>query len=262
MPIFWSYSFNLFLLDDGTFLVTLKKASTGFGFKLDPTLSGLDGELTTPLGWPPPHPFTGHTFCISSGQLHFSLLTGRGIVVRDITMDPAKSDGRIQPGDELVEVDGMKLIGLPYLKSLSVVMATSDKVTFRVRRRRGEESTSHVTSPDTPAAGMEKTVTMDTRPGSEREGMAACSIGDTVVDQGEALERGDSSASPEPHKKALVNDSNLTTPMPTQTAPSRLVPMPDEAPVLPLRNPPLDSLDETIGMRGRVCECVQVHACS
>ena len=33
-----------FLLDDGTYLVTMKKGIKGFGFRLDAILSGTDGE--------------------------------------------------------------------------------------------------------------------------------------------------------------------------------------------------------------------------
>ena len=53
-----------------------------------------------------------------------------------ITGDPASSDGRIQPGDQLVEVDGRSLMGLPYLEGVAIIKATSNMAIFRVRTRK------------------------------------------------------------------------------------------------------------------------------
>ena len=53
--------------------------------------------------------------------------------------DPAKSDGRIQHGDELVEVDGKSVVGLSYQDGLAIIKGTAEKATFRVKRRNNTE---------------------------------------------------------------------------------------------------------------------------
>ena len=58
------------------------------------------------------------------------------MIILTITGDPARSDGRIQPGDQLVEVDGRSLVGLPYLEGVAIIKATSNMATFRVRKRK------------------------------------------------------------------------------------------------------------------------------
>ena len=58
------------------------------------------------------------------------------MIILTVPGDPAKSDGRIQPGDQLVEVDGRSLVGLPYLEGVAIIKATSNMATFRVRKRK------------------------------------------------------------------------------------------------------------------------------
>ena len=168
------------------------------------------------------------------------------------------SDGRIQPGDDVVEVDGMKLIGLPYRKSVGIIKATSDKATFRVRRLRRKDDT---TQPNTPAEGMEVMVTMDTPLGNKRdeaqsskpleqEALEGGSTTEKPLEQ-EALEGGSTTESVESPKEALVTDWNVAIPTQALTTPTQ--PMPDEATGLHSRSPPPDHLNESIGMRVHVC---------
>ena len=58
------------------------------------------------------------------------------MIILTVPGDPARSDGRIQPGDQLVEVDGRNLVGLPYLEGVAIIKATSNMATFRVRKRK------------------------------------------------------------------------------------------------------------------------------
>ena len=52
--------------------------------------------------------------------------------------DPAKSDGRIRPGDELIEVGGRSLVGLSYSDGVAIIKAVSGAATFKVRKSKNE----------------------------------------------------------------------------------------------------------------------------
>ena len=85
------------------------------------------------------------------------------MIILTVPGDPARSDGRIQPGDQLVEVDGRSLVGLPYLEGVAIIKATSNMATFRVRKRkegRGDMPSREGDIPsregDTPPLGREK----------------------------------------------------------------------------------------------------------
>ena len=78
-----------------------------------------------------------HITSVFSVVLHTTFpIIGRGMIILTITGDPASSDGREQPGDQLVEVDGRSLVGLPYLEGVAIIKATSNMATFRVRKRK------------------------------------------------------------------------------------------------------------------------------
>ena len=53
-----------------------------------------------------------------------------------VDANPAKSDGRLQHGDELVEVDGQSLIGPSFEECLAIIKATPGRATFNVKKRR------------------------------------------------------------------------------------------------------------------------------
>ena len=83
------------------------------------------------------------------------------MIIHSLAEDPAKSDGRLQPGDELVEVDGRSLVGLPLPEGKAIIKGTSGTATFRVRKR-GGVTTPPATSPtSSTAAGIGGVVAMD-----------------------------------------------------------------------------------------------------
>ena len=57
-------------------------------------------------------------------------------MVDEICHDPARSDGRLQPGDLLVEVDGRSLVGLTYAEGFKILKGTPKMATFRVKKMR------------------------------------------------------------------------------------------------------------------------------
>ena len=57
-------------------------------------------------------------------------------MVDEICGDPAKSDGRLQPGDLLVEVDGRSLVGLTYAEGFKILKGTPKMATFKVKKKR------------------------------------------------------------------------------------------------------------------------------
>ena len=59
------------------------------------------------------------------------------MVLEELIDDPARSDGRIHRGDELVEVDGQSLVGLSYMEGVAMIRGSSKTATFRVRKRSG-----------------------------------------------------------------------------------------------------------------------------
>ena len=59
------------------------------------------------------------------------------MVLEELIDDPARSDGRIHRGDELVEVDGRSLMGLSYMEGVAMIRGSSKTATFRVRKRSG-----------------------------------------------------------------------------------------------------------------------------
>ena len=59
-------------------------------------------------------------------------------MVDEICGDPARSDGRLQPGGLLVEVDGRSLVGLTYAEGFKILKGTPKMATFRVKKMREE----------------------------------------------------------------------------------------------------------------------------
>ena len=75
------------------FTVSLKKGFKGLGFGVDRELSGQKGGT---------HLYS--FVCLRSDLISLFNCTGRGVFVKSVENDPAKSDGRIRPGDEIIQV--------------------------------------------------------------------------------------------------------------------------------------------------------------
>ena len=64
------------------------------------------------------------------------------MIIQSLVEGPAKSDGRLQPGDELVEVKGRSEVGLSLQEGVAII----NTPTFKVRKRNGK-TTFPATSP-------------------------------------------------------------------------------------------------------------------
>ncbi|XP_078576215.1 tyrosine-protein phosphatase non-receptor type 13-like isoform X2 [Branchiostoma floridae x Branchiostoma japonicum] len=74
----------------------------------------------------------------SAGGLGFTVAGGAetgGCYVKGVVQDPAKSDGRLRPGDRLMKVNGEDVSEMSHSDAVSLLRATPQTVTIRVYRR-------------------------------------------------------------------------------------------------------------------------------
>ncbi|XP_035670217.1 tyrosine-protein phosphatase non-receptor type 13-like [Branchiostoma floridae] len=74
----------------------------------------------------------------SAGGLGFTVAGGAetgGCYVKGVVQDPAKSDGRLRPGDRLMKVNGEDVSDMSHSDAVSLLRATPQTVTIRVYRR-------------------------------------------------------------------------------------------------------------------------------
>lgn len=88
-------------------------------------------------------------------------LLGHGLVIHSLVADPAKSDRRLQPGDELVEVDGQHIVGLPLSECTAIIKGASNTATFRVRKRSGKTTPPATPTANSSGTGIGEVVVMD-----------------------------------------------------------------------------------------------------
>ncbi|CAH1247149.1 PTPN13 [Branchiostoma lanceolatum] len=74
----------------------------------------------------------------STGGLGFTVAGGAetgGCYVKGVVQDPAKSDGRLRPGDRLMMVNGQDVSDMSHSDAVSLLRSTPQTVTIRVYRR-------------------------------------------------------------------------------------------------------------------------------
>ena len=133
------------------------------------------------------------------------------MIILTVPGDPARSDGRIQPGDQLVEVDGRSLVGLPYLEGVAIIKATSNMATFRVRKRKEGRGDTPNREGDTP--NREENTPNREEDTPNREGDTPNREGDTPNREGDTPNREGDTQSPLGREKEQPPMVSVDTPL-------------------------------------------------